>query len=217
MFFAQNLSFSLRKRDFEQALNIFFGFTAMPTKSRNTIGVEDRNKKIKSRTPLRDLKPASKSTKGSFTVRQLHQDDMPTVEPLIENSTDQGEMVNQVDRPEDYENFQNQLSDQDSSADQDEVQVDEEADYDVEMGRNMEDVIPKDTVRVRFSKFVQLVANRDFSEVVNANPDEEIIMSSNLLTELAGASDQRGEKKVPLVFLVGIAIGVVLTYILFSN
>lgn len=69
-------------------------------------------------------------------------------------------------------------------------------------------------MKVRFAKFVQLVSTRDCSDVVNANPDEEVVISSNLLTELAGAHDEREEKKIPLVFLVGLAIGVVLTYIL---
>jgi len=73
---------------------------------------------------------------------------------------------------------------------------------------------PRDVVRVKFEKFVQLVTSRDCSDVVNANLDEDVIMSSNLLTELAGAHDEREEKKIPLVFLVGLAIGVVLTYIL---
>lgn len=80
--------------------------------------------------------------------------------------------------------------------------------------QSMEDAEPRDFVRVKFSKFVQLVSSRDCSEVVNANMDEDVVLSSNLLTELAGSHDGREEKKIPLVFLVGLAIGVVLTYIL---
>jgi hypothetical protein len=53
--------------------------------------------------------------------------------------------------------------------------------------------------------------------VVNSHAQEEIIMSTDLLTELAGSHDRREERKIPLVFLVGIAIGVVLTYIFFSK
>jgi hypothetical protein len=76
---------------------------------------------------------------------------------------------------------------------------------------------PKDTIKVKFGKFVQLVANHDFAEVIDAHTDDEIIMSSNLLTELAGASDKKEERKIPFVFLIGIAIGVVLTFIFFSQ
>lgn len=76
---------------------------------------------------------------------------------------------------------------------------------------------PKDIIKVKFGTFVQLVASRDVMEVIEAHKDQEIIMSSNLLTELASTSDSREEKKIPIVFLVGIAIGVVLTYIFFST
>lgn len=76
---------------------------------------------------------------------------------------------------------------------------------------------PKEIVKVKFSKFVQLVANHDFDEVVKSNPDEEVILSSNLLTELAGAHDEREGKKFPIIFLVGLAIGIVLTYILLNK
>lgn len=81
----------------------------------------------------------------------------------------------------------------------------------------LEDLIPREAIKVKFSKFVNLVANHDFSDVVNTHADEEIIMSSNLLTELAGTHDKGEEKKIPIVFIVGIAIGVVLTYIFFSK
>lgn len=77
-----------------------------------------------------------------------------------------------------------------------------------------EEAAPRDLVKVKFAKFVQLVTSRDCADVIDANLDEDVVMSSNLLTELAGAHDEREEKKIPLVFLVGLAIGVVLTYIL---
>lgn len=76
---------------------------------------------------------------------------------------------------------------------------------------------PKDVIKVKFATFVQLVASRDVADVIDVHRDQEIIMSSNLLTELASTGDTREEKKIPLVFLVGIAIGVVLTYIFFST
>lgn len=89
--------------------------------------------------------------------------------------------------------------------------------YEAAVMKRLGEVAPKDVVKVNFSKFVQLVASHDFGQVVDANADEEITMSSNLLTELAGTQDKRGERKILLVFLVGIAMGLVLTYILFST
>ncbi len=79
------------------------------------------------------------------------------------------------------------------------------------------DLNAKELIRVNFAKFVQLVASRDFMSVLERNKDEDVIMSSNLLAELAGAVDQKGEKKTPVIFLVGLAIGVVITYILISR
>ncbi len=67
------------------------------------------------------------------------------------------------------------------------------------------------------NNFFDEVANHNFDEVVKNNENEEVILSSNLLTDLAGAHDERGEKKFPIVFLVGLAIGVVLTYILLNK
>ena len=76
---------------------------------------------------------------------------------------------------------------------------------------------PKDLIRVKFDKFVQLVASRDFIAVMEKNRDEDIVLSSNLLTELAGAVEEKSEKKTPVIFLVGLAIGVVITYLLINR
>ena len=73
---------------------------------------------------------------------------------------------------------------------------------------------PKDLIRVKFEKFVQLVASKDFLSVLEKNKNEDIVLSSNLLTELASAVEEKGEKKSPVIFLVGLAIGVIVTYLL---
>jgi hypothetical protein len=76
---------------------------------------------------------------------------------------------------------------------------------------------PKELIKVKFGKFVQLVASRDFLEILEKNKDEELIMSSNLLTDLAGAVEEKSEKKTPVIFLIGLAIGVIITYFLISK
>ncbi|MGL5831572.1 MAG: hypothetical protein ACRCZE_05510 [Candidatus Altimarinota bacterium] len=76
---------------------------------------------------------------------------------------------------------------------------------------------PKELIKVKFGKFVQLVASRDFLEILDKNKDEELIMSSNLLTDLAGAVEEKSEKKTPVIFLIGLAIGVIITYFLISK
>ena len=143
---------------------------------------------------VRDISsPKRQKQDETFHIHRIEQpEDSASVEPLIESAP---------------------LEDE---TDQIEQQV-EEALNNVASYREKEqepDTEPKDFVRVKFARFVQLVTSRDCADVVNDNPEEDVVMSSNLLTDLAGAHDEREEKKIPLVFLVGLAIGVVLTYIL---
>lgn len=75
---------------------------------------------------------------------------------------------------------------------------------------------PGTNVRVKFNKFIQLVATHDFEQVVSRFGDEEIVINSNLLTELASAHEERNDndRKIPIVFIVGLGLGVLLTYLL---
>lgn len=76
---------------------------------------------------------------------------------------------------------------------------------------------PKDLIKVKFEKFVQLVASKDFLSVLERNKNEDIVLSSNLLTELASATEEKSERKSPVIFLVGLAIGVIITYLLINR
>lgn len=69
-------------------------------------------------------------------------------------------------------------------------------------------------VTVSFAKFVQLVANHSFIDIVDKNADEEVTVSGNLLTDLANAHDKTKEKRMPLMFVAGLVIGIILTYII---
>lgn len=72
-------------------------------------------------------------------------------------------------------------------------------------------------VRISFSKFVQLVVNHSFEEVVEKNQDAEIIISTNLLSDLANAHPESEEqpKKMPVIlFIIGLGLGIVITYFL---
>lgn len=69
-------------------------------------------------------------------------------------------------------------------------------------------------VVVSFAKFVQLVANHSFIDIVDKNAEEEVIVSGNLLTDLANAHDKTKEKRMPLMFVAGLVIGIALTYII---
>jgi hypothetical protein len=148
---------------------------------------------------VRDITAKRVKRMDAFSVKRLDDDadDSASVEPLIEHHHLENDPV---------ENLEDEV--EQVLADVDDIEKS------VPMREDSADVEPRDFVKVKFTKFVQLVTSRDCSDVVEANPNEEVVMSSNLLTELAGAHDEREEKKIPLVFLVGLAIGVVLTYIL---
>ena len=155
------------------------------------------NKKNSSkRGQMRDI--ASKKTReeDAFVVKpiishkhsQENNDDLPLVEPL-HDETPAEEIIETVE-----ENVDSSL-----------LPSEEEMDN------------PKEFIKVKFTKFVQLIASHNFDEVMKNNENEDVVLSSNLLTELASAHDEKGERKIPLVFLVGLAIGVVLTYILLTK
>lgn len=75
---------------------------------------------------------------------------------------------------------------------------------------------PGNKVKVNFEKFVQLVATHDFEEVMKAHENEDIILSTNLLTDLANAHEEEPEQtsRVPIIFVVGVLLGVLLTYLI---
>jgi len=72
-----------------------------------------------------------------------------------------------------------------------------------------------DNVKVKFDKFVNLVVSKADAEMMEKYMDEDIIVGTNLLTELASVQKEDKEgKKVPIMFILGILIGIGLAYIL---
>jgi|GEM_PF-1528210 len=72
-----------------------------------------------------------------------------------------------------------------------------------------------DNVKVKFDKFVNLVVSKADAEMMEKYMDEDIIVGTNLLTELASTQKEDKEsKKVPIMFILGILIGCGLAYIL---
>lgn len=74
--------------------------------------------------------------------------------------------------------------------------------------------ITSNMVTINFAKFVQLVANHSFLDIVEKNAEEEVTISGNLLADLANAHDRDKEKRMPIMFLAGLVLGVILTYII---
>lgn len=196
-------------------------------KSKSSSSSKPKAKKIQANNPRH------------FTVRGLTREEGPKVEPLVDDGYDnvpvkhlqRQEMPQEMDVPPPV-----QIAAQPAPVmtqqriesvprmeishipAYEEVEEEEEMDEEPYMqSLDIDTANPRDTIKVKFGKFVQLVNSHDFADVVNTHAQEEIIMSTDLLTELAGSHDRREERKIPLVFLVGIAIGVVLTYIFFSK
>lgn len=75
-----------------------------------------------------------------------------------------------------------------------------------------------DKVRVKFDKFITLVATHTYEDVLEKNADEDVVISTNLLADLANAHEEaKGDKKIVLIFAVGITIGVVLAWLVFRT
>jgi len=72
-----------------------------------------------------------------------------------------------------------------------------------------------DRVKVKFDKFITLVATHTYENVLRKNADEDVVISTNLLTDLANAHEEpKGDKKVVVIFAVGISIGIILTWLI---
>ena len=74
-----------------------------------------------------------------------------------------------------------------------------------------------ENVRVKFDKFASLVAAHATKEFVEQCRDEDVIVSTNLLTDLANSGKSDDSKKIPMIFLIGIVLGIGLTYILLKS
>ncbi|PIR13323.1 MAG: hypothetical protein COV50_06240 [Flavobacteriales bacterium CG11_big_fil_rev_8_21_14_0_20_35_7] len=94
------------------------------------------------------------------------------------------------------------------------IEDDEEVDLGLSAARSMVGAEAGAMVKIKFAKFVQLVASHSYIDIVDKNAEEDVIVSGNLLTDLANAHDQARERRMPLMFLAGLVIGIVLTYII---
>lgn len=75
---------------------------------------------------------------------------------------------------------------------------------------------PSEQIKVKFGKFVHLVATHNFEDVMKHHGTEDIIVSTNLLTDLANAHEEQPDenRKLSLILVSGIFIGIILTYII---
>lgn len=71
-------------------------------------------------------------------------------------------------------------------------------------------------VKVSFENFVQLVANHNYEAIIKKNKEESVIISSNVLADLANAHEEEEERRIPAIFIIGVVLGIVITYILLT-
>ena len=77
---------------------------------------------------------------------------------------------------------------------------------------------PSNKVRVKFDKFVNLIANHAYEDVIDRYRGEEVVISTDLLTDLANSVEEGDGNKVPMKFLIGgLVIGVVITWIILKT
>lgn len=76
---------------------------------------------------------------------------------------------------------------------------------------------PHDKVKIKFDKFVELVETHDCEEVFENHMDEDIIISTDLLADLANAHEEKPDRKVPFIFVIGILLGIGLAWILLKS
>lgn len=75
-----------------------------------------------------------------------------------------------------------------------------------------------DKVKVKFDKFVNLIATHAYEEIFDKHADEDVIISTDLLADLANAHEEKPDsKKVPVIFLIGILLGIGVTWILLKT
>ncbi len=76
---------------------------------------------------------------------------------------------------------------------------------------------PHDKVKIKFDKFVNLVATHAYEEIFDKHRDEDVIISTDLLADLANAHEEKSDKKSPMIFIGGILLGLVLAWILLKS
>jgi len=74
-----------------------------------------------------------------------------------------------------------------------------------------------ENVKVKFDKFASLVAAHATEELIEQCRDEDVIVSTNLLTDLANSGKSDDKKKIPVIFLIGIVLGIAVTWILLKS
>jgi hypothetical protein len=92
-----------------------------------------------------------------------------------------------------------------------------EIEEDFDSAKHNMHVLKEGQISVKFPKFIQLIATHDFEEVIEKHKNEEVIISSDLLVDLAGSStfnDDAPDNRFSFIFL-GVILGLTFGAIIF--
>lgn len=90
----------------------------------------------------------------------------------------------------------------------------EDSDYSSGPSEKPEKFGTGDKIKIKFGRFINLLANKDYDELFARYQNEDITISADLLTEIATPPEEKKSNKVPLFFFVGIVLGVALTWMI---
>jgi len=76
---------------------------------------------------------------------------------------------------------------------------------------------PHDKVKIKFDKFVDLVATHAYEDIFERHADEDVIIGTDLLADLANAHEEKSDRKGAMIFVFGIALGIALAWIFFKT
>ena len=68
-------------------------------------------------------------------------------------------------------------------------------------------------IKIKFEKFVNLVATHAYEELFAKYKDEDVVVSADLLTDLANAHGDKEEKSVYGMLALGVFIGAVIVWL----
>lgn len=87
-------------------------------------------------------------------------------------------------------------------------------------GSIVQEMLPEigDKVKIRFGQFVRLIATHNFEKILKDRDNDEVIVSADLLAEIASShDDEEVTGRASVIFLViGLVVGSALMYALFK-
>jgi hypothetical protein len=76
---------------------------------------------------------------------------------------------------------------------------------------------PEKTIEINFQTFSELIKSSNSEKTITENSEETVIISANLLAKLASSNEESTNNKLPIIFCIGIIIGLAFAWIIFNE